>query len=165
MAASRFRLLGQNSKAVGSGGRALPAYPRRAYSLGNLGGLLRRWSLALSGSWDGTVKVWALDWELETFNEADWDEGARPYLVNFLTLHTPFVGQLPQDREPTEEEVKLALTRRGKPTWTEEEFQGLIRQLQYAGLRLAAPRRRPHPTQTQWPESGKNRRQILDFRF
>ena len=85
------------------------------------------------------MKVWALDWELETFNEADWHEEARPYLVNFLTLHTPFVGTLPEGREPTEEEVRLALTRRGKPTWSQEDFQGLIRQLQYAGYGWLRP--------------------------
>ena len=46
---------------------------------------------------------------------------------------------MPEGREPTEEEVRLALTRRGKPTWSEEDFQGLIRQLQYAGYGWLRP--------------------------
>ena len=33
----------------------------------------------------------------------------------------------------------LSLTRRGRPSWTEEDFQGLIRQLQYSGLGWLRP--------------------------
>lgn len=95
-----------------------------------------RW--AIGGTARGTM-VWALDWELEPFDPVDWDEGARVYLVNFLTLHTPFAGTLPPNREPTKEEVRLALTRRGKPTWSEEDFQRLLRQLQHAGYGWLRP--------------------------
>jgi len=88
---------------------------------------------ALSGSGDGTLKLWNLVWEYEFPGWADWDEGARPYLENFLTLHTPYAAVLPQDREPTEEEIRLALTHRGKPTWTEDDFQGLLTELGQRG--------------------------------
>jgi WD40 repeat protein/serine/threonine protein kinase len=73
-----------------------------------------RW--ALSGSHDKTVRLWELDWELEARELTDWDEGAQPYLEIFLTQHTPYASMLPQDREPSEQEVQQALTRRGRPS-------------------------------------------------
>ena len=94
---------------------------------------------ALSGSGERTLRLWALDWELEDKDPADWDEGARPYLQNFLTLHTPYAGALPQDGRPTEEEITLALTRRGVPTWTEEDFKGLLYTLGCAGYGWLRP--------------------------
>ena len=77
--------------------------------------------------------------ELEEKEPADWDESARPHLENFLTLHTPYAGTLPQSREPTEEEIALALTRRGKPTWMEEDFKGLLTTLGCAGYGWLRP--------------------------
>jgi hypothetical protein len=94
---------------------------------------------ALSGSYDNTLKLWFLDWELDAREPADWDEGARPYLENFLTCHTPFAGKIPKVREPTEEEVQQALTRQGTPSWTEEDFQGLLTELGYAGYGWLRP--------------------------
>jgi len=96
-----------------------------------------RW--ALSGSWDQTVRLWELDWELEAHDSVDWDKEALPALETFLTLHTPYAGKLPSDREPAEQEIQQALTRRGKPFWSEQDFQGLIRQLQYAGYGWLRP--------------------------
>jgi hypothetical protein len=90
-----------------------------------------RW--ALSGSKDKMLKLWEIDWECEFPPPADWDEGARPYLESFLSLHTPYAAELPQDHTASEEEIRLALTRRGKPSWSEQEFDALIRQLQHAG--------------------------------
>jgi WD40 repeat protein len=101
-----------------------------------------RWALSGGGGFtdnDGAVRLWELDWELEARDSADWDEGARPYLETFLTLHTPYAAPLPTDRDPTDEEVTLALTRCGTPTWTEEDFQDLIRQLQNAGYGWLRP--------------------------
>ncbi|MGB0384179.1 MAG: hypothetical protein ACPGWR_05070 [Ardenticatenaceae bacterium] len=49
------------------------------------------------------------------------------------------MGQFPPDREPTTKERRRAFTRRGKPTWSEEDFQGLLRQLQYAGYGWLRP--------------------------
>jgi WD40 repeat protein len=94
---------------------------------------------ALSGSGDWTLKLWALDWELEDYQPADWDEGASPYLDIFLTLHTPCAGTLPQDRAPTEEEVNLALTRRGKPVWTKVDFEQLLYTLGCTGYGWLRP--------------------------
>ena len=83
-----------------------------------------------SGSWIGSWKIRPA---------ADWDEGARPYLQNFLTLHTPYAGELPQGRSPTEEEIALALTRRGKPAWNEDDFQQLLHTLGCAGFGWLRP--------------------------
>ena len=94
---------------------------------------------ALSGSNDGTLRLWELDWDYEFQALADWDEDARLYLETFLILHTPYAAPLPQDREPSEEELALALTHRGKISWTEEDFQSLIQQLRYAGYGWLRP--------------------------
>ena len=94
---------------------------------------------ALSGSNDKTVRLWELDWDLEARDPVDWDERALPYLKNFLVQRTPYAGRLPQDRKPSKKEIQLALTRRGKPSWNEQDFQELIRQLQYAGYGWLRP--------------------------
>ena len=94
---------------------------------------------ALSGGVDKTLRLWALDWELEDKQPANWDEGARPYLENFLTLHTPYGSQLPENRTPTEEEITLAFTRRGKPAWTEDDFKTLLYTLGCAGYGWLRP--------------------------
>ena len=54
------------------------------------------WVNAVVFNWDGTraassgsdrmVNVWQFDWELEARTRADWDEGARVYLENFLSV-------------------------------------------------------------------------------
>jgi WD40 repeat protein/serine/threonine protein kinase len=93
----------------------------------------------LSGSNDGTIRFWHLDWELEDRPPADWVEDARIYLENFLVLHTPYAATLPTDREPIEEEITLALTRRGIPAWTEEDFQNLLYTLGCAGYGWLRP--------------------------
>jgi hypothetical protein len=95
-----------------------------------------RWILA--GSDDG-IRLWELEWELEAHDPIDWDEGASPALETFLTLHIPYAGELPLDREPTEQEIQQALTRRGEPSWNERDFQDLIRQLQYSGYGWLRP--------------------------
>jgi WD40 repeat protein/serine/threonine protein kinase len=95
--------------------------------------------LALSGSRDGTLKVWVLDWQLEDRNPAAWDEEARPYLHTFLASHTPYALTLAEDREPTDEEISLALTRQGRPAWTQSDFQQLLVLLAGAGLGWLRP--------------------------
>jgi WD40 repeat protein len=92
----------------------------------------------LSGGYD-TLLLWALDWELEDYQPSDWDESARSYLDQFLTLHTPYAAPLPQGRQPTEEEVTLALTRLGKPHWSEVDFQGLLHTLGCRGYGWLRP--------------------------
>jgi hypothetical protein len=88
---------------------------------------------ALCGCKDGNVSAWFLDWELEENEPADWDEGARPYLEVFLRTHWPYGAALPRDRQPTDEEITHALTRRGRPEWSEEDFQGFLYTLGCAG--------------------------------
>ena len=80
----------------------------------------------LSGSTDNTLKLWVLDWELEEKEPQDWDEGARPYLEIFLTLHTPYGPD--------------GLTRQGQPQWTEEDFQRLLQELCYRGYGWLKPK-------------------------
>jgi len=96
-----------------------------------------RW--VLSGSSDKTVRLWEIVWEYEFPDAADWDEAARPYLVSFLTVHTPYAAALPEGRSPSADEVALALTRRGRPTWTDDDFHGLIRTLQCSGYGWLRP--------------------------
>ena len=96
-----------------------------------------RW--ALSGSSDNTLRLWQLDWNYEFPDRADWDEGARPYLEYFLCQHTPYAAELPVEATPSDEQIQLALTRRGKPDWTDQDFQQLITQLQYAGFGWIRP--------------------------
>jgi WD40 repeat protein len=109
---------------------------------------------ALSASRDHTIRVWFLDWELEDRETAEWDEGARPCLETFLSAHTPHAATLPADRQPTDEEVTLALTRRGQPTWTESDFQRLLYTLGCAGfgwLRPEGVRRQLEAMAAAWP--------------
>jgi hypothetical protein len=91
------------------------------------------------GCIDGSVSLWFLDWELEENEPADWDEGALPYLDVFLRSHRPYGAALPQDRQPTDEEITHALTRRGKPEWSEEDFQGFLHTLGCAGYGWLRP--------------------------
>jgi WD40 repeat protein/serine/threonine protein kinase len=84
-------------------------------------------------------RSWFLDWELDDYQPADWDEGARPYLENFLTLHMPYAGTLPSEREPSQQEIKFALARCGKPNWAEEDFQTLLYTLGCAGYGWLRP--------------------------
>jgi ATP-dependent Clp protease protease subunit len=60
-------------------------------------------------------------------------------LETFLALHTPYAAELSPNQEPTEQEIRMALTRRGTPTWNEEDFQGLIHQLQRVGYGWLRP--------------------------
>jgi WD40 repeat protein len=127
---------------------------------------------AVSGSADQTLKLWVLDWELADNPPVPWDEGARPYLEVFLTQHTPYAASLPPERKrtvkeivnlplgrlfgsaaPTERQVRQALTRQGKPVWTEEDFEGLLYTLGCAGygwLRPEGVRRKLEQMARKW---------------
>ncbi|HIK11185.1 MAG TPA: FHA domain-containing protein [Oscillatoriaceae cyanobacterium M33_DOE_052] len=94
---------------------------------------------ALSGSDDNTLKLWVLDWKEVKVPDSDWDEGARPYLETFLTLHTPYAGTLPSDRAPTEEEITAALTRFGTPSWNAKDFGQLLLTLERVGYGWLRP--------------------------
>ena len=123
---------------------------------------------ALSGSADRTLKLWVLDWELGDNAPADWEEGALPYLEMFLSSHVPYAlppnHKLSADKgrssfarlfksAPAEGETVQAIARHGPPVWTENDFQGLLRNLGYAGygwLRPAGVRRKLEQLARQW---------------
>lgn len=79
----------------------------------------------LTGCRDQNLRLWELDWDYEFPDPADWDEGARPYLDIFLTLHTPYGPD--------------GLSRVGAPQWTEEDFQKLLRELGIRGYGWLRP--------------------------
>ena len=82
-----------------------------------------RW--ALSGSHDRTLRLWELDWDYEFPGWAEWDEGARPYLEVFLTLHSRY--------------AKDGVGRVGRAQWSEENFQELLTDLQHRGYGWLRP--------------------------
>ena len=51
----------------------------------------------------------------------------------------PYAGPLPQGHQPTEEEITLALTRRGKPTWAEKDLEQVLYTLGCAGYGWLRP--------------------------
>jgi WD40 repeat protein/serine/threonine protein kinase len=73
---------------------------------------------ALSGSSDRTLRLWELDWEYEFPGWSDWNQGARPLLQIFLNLHCPLGAD--------------DISRVGRPTWSEADFDGFMRDLQHA---------------------------------
>jgi WD40 repeat protein len=80
-------------------------------------------NVALSGSGDQTLKLWLLDWDYRFPTLADWDEGARPYLRHFITLHMP---------------LRVEAFRHSQ-SWTEDEFQGLLNTVVSAGYGWLRP--------------------------
>jgi WD40 repeat protein len=101
----------------------------------------------LSGSKDKTIRLWELVWDYEFPEISDWDEGARPYLEIFLTLHTPYAKKLSKKDKPSEQEIQFAISRCSrnwlgfyiKPKWGKEDFRKLIRELQYRGYGWLRP--------------------------
>ena len=87
----------------------------------------------------GLLKKWELDWELKYMKPADWDEGAEPHLSTFLALRTPRSGVLPPAKPPTGEQAAAYLTRRGKPSWTRNNFKALMKELGWAGFGRLRP--------------------------
>jgi hypothetical protein len=115
-----------------------------------------RW--ALSGSDDMTLRLWELVWEYEFPDVAAWDEDARPHLENFLSVHTPYASFLPPDRTPSEEEIHQVPTRRGRPTWTDGDFEQLLCRLAcvgYGWLRPAGVRKKLEEMAATWAASSR----------
>lgn len=121
-----------------------------------------RW--VLSGGSDKVFRMWELDWEFDVIKPVQWDEAARPYLLKFLALRRPYAGSLPQDRDPTENEIHRALTREGKPTWTETVFQGLLQTLACCGYGWIQPegiRRELEKVTLEWRDQAPERVSII----
>ena len=100
--------------------RTFKGHTERVYSvaLGSDG----RW--AVSGGGDSTLRLWELDWEYGFPGHANWDEGARPWLQDFLTFRSS---------------RRRLLRRWTRPKWTEEGFAQLLSTLQNAGFGWLRP--------------------------
>src|SRR5262249_24550032 len=101
-----------------------------------------------------SMKLWVLDWELEDRPPADWDDGAKPYLETFLTLHTPYVTEAPK-LFSLNRKAPPPLSRRGTPDWTADDFDELLHTLGCAGfgwLRPEAVHRRLRQMAAEWEE-------------
>ncbi|THB71218.1 MAG: WD40 repeat domain-containing protein [Desulfovibrio sp.] len=83
---------------------------------------------------DHVIKVWALDWELSMAGLEEREAIAEPMLHSFVAMQTPYWTSLPKSREPSEEDVVRALTRKGRAQWGPKEFQVLLYRMQWAGL-------------------------------
>jgi hypothetical protein len=95
--------------------------------------------LALSGSSDGAVRVWMLDCELDDRQPRDWDEGARPHLLGFLTGHTVYASDRSRAPALSHNGIAQARSRRGKPVVSDEDFQRLMFTLGWAGFGWLRP--------------------------
>jgi hypothetical protein len=94
----------------------------------------------LTGSLDHTLKLWALDWELEDKSPIDWDDSAEPYLEIFIRQHTPYGKKYDRTSDLQEkDETRMALTRSGKPVWSEDDFEHFLFTLGCAGLGWLSP--------------------------
>jgi WD40 repeat protein len=82
-------------------------------------------NLIVSGSRDKSIKVWHLDWDYDFQEPAAWDEQARPYLADFLTLHCSAGDE--------------GVSRSGKPVWSGEDFEKFLLDLQYRGYGWLRP--------------------------
>jgi WD40 repeat protein/serine/threonine protein kinase len=88
---------------------------------------------------DERLCLMQLQWDFEFPGWQDWDDRARPYLENFLTIHTPYSADLPPEPDPEYEQLKSALAHQGKPTWSEADFQQLLVELGYHGFGWLKP--------------------------
>jgi WD40 repeat protein/serine/threonine protein kinase len=74
---------------------------------------------AASGGFDNVVHVWEFDWNTRFPEQADWDDGARPYLDVFLNR-----------QKPLDIDQKIPF---GSPSWDRHDLDRLLTQLGYCG--------------------------------
>jgi WD40 repeat protein len=77
-----------------------------------------------NASRDNELRLWELVWDYEFPEPVDWDEGARPYLENFLTICNPHGKNL---------------FKKDRPSYTEADFQKLLVELGYRGYGWLRP--------------------------
>lgn len=90
----------------------------------------------ISTGWDKTVRFQAVQWALEMKASALMDETVNLVLKSWLDLWTPPLkkeGRGPDDRA-------AVLTRRGKPRWSDHDFDDLMFHLGCAGRGALDPR-------------------------
>jgi WD40 repeat protein len=77
-----------------------------------------RW--LISGDAGGLIRLRELEWNYDFPATASWDENATAFLKNFLHRH----------RRPAAD----GFGREGPPSWTDDDFQGLLDELQMGGF-------------------------------
>ncbi|MEM7017667.1 MAG: hypothetical protein AAF512_10080, partial [Pseudomonadota bacterium] len=92
---------------------------------------------ALSGYKDGVLKLWHLDWELDTpkIEGKRVNEEIKPYLIQFCRKHTPKKQELHPSRKLTPQqrtEYKLDIAD-ATPTWQKQDFEHLMYVLACSG--------------------------------
>ncbi len=88
----------------------------------------------VSAGEDGTLRVWVLDWDLGEEAATDWDDRALPLAEIFLAQHTPYAGSISAKEALSIRDVTKAMTRSGRPSWSEEDFDRFMFVLGCAGL-------------------------------
>jgi WD40 repeat protein len=94
---------------------------------------------AVTGGKDGLVRVWALDWELEDRQTDDWDDEAAPHLRYFLIQRMRYATDLALKKKIGSDDVTQALTRKGRPTWDQQDMGHLFYRLGCAGYGYLHP--------------------------
>ena len=79
-----------------------------------------RW--LLSGDSAHQLSAWLLDWDLKDKLVRPNLREVRTCLEGWMRTKVPYEASLPGDREPNNEEVRLALWRHGAAMWTEEDI-------------------------------------------
>ncbi|GHO61573.1 hypothetical protein KSC_004650 [Ktedonobacter sp. SOSP1-52] len=74
----------------------------------------------------GHSHLWELDWDLEAHDAMDWDEGATSHLETFLSLRALSTETSAQEHTLSKPDHRRI------PIWSDEDFQELLLQLQYA---------------------------------
>jgi len=88
---------------------------------------------------DQSCKIMRVDWDLENKAPTNYRDDIESFIKVFLSCHTPYKSKLPKDRKAFDDEIRLALTRKGKPLWTDEDFKQLIYELGCAGYGWLSP--------------------------
>ena len=91
-------------------------------------------AFAVSADEDGHVQLWTMDWELDETYTGAWDERMRPIVQNFAYAHQPTVGSIDGNDDPSPDDIRKALTRRGRPVWNDEDVRNLRYDIGCAGF-------------------------------